>query len=239
MSNQEDLRKKEIQQLFDGFPKPERKLEVVLKTDSAGTQEALVSAVKAFHLSEVAIEVIHADIGHVSKSDLFLAQTAGRLVVGLNVDILPKIKELAKEYQVEVRLYDVIYKLLNDLKEIAESLALPKEKERLIGKAKVIALFPGSRRGVILGCQVFEGKLALRQKFRLISAPGTVYAGIIGSLQIERDPVKEAKAGQQVGLKIEDFKRAQIGDLVESFEVERSKRRMRWQAKGGVFGYLG
>jgi translation initiation factor IF-2 len=222
-----------------GSSNPEQKLEVVLKTDTVGTQEAIVSAVKAFQIPRVAIEVVHADIGQVSKSDLFLAQTAGRLVIGFNVDVLPKIKELAKDHHVEVRLYDVIYRLLNDLKEIARSLVLREEEERVIGKAKVIALFPGGRRAIILGCQVIEGNLAVGQEFRLISAPGPVYTGIIESLHIEKDAVKEAKAGQQVGLKIENFKRAQIGDLVESFKVERARMPIRWQPRGGVFPHLG
>jgi translation initiation factor IF-2 len=217
--------------------KPDLKLDIVLKADSMGTQEAVVSAIEGLHTPGVAIGVIHADVGHVSQSDLFLAETGSRLVMGLNVDILPKTKEMAKEHQVEVRLHDVIYKFLEDLKEIAESLVLPQEEERVLGRAKVIALFSGGKKGVILGCEVLDGSLAVGRKFRVISAPGIVYTGTIDSLHIEKDAVKEAKVGQQVGLKVEDFKRARTGDLVETFEVVRLKKHIRWQPKGGVFRY--
>jgi translation initiation factor IF-2 len=240
MIEKEQLRlskKDEIPALFQGPAKQERKLEIVLKTDSVGSEEAVVSAIKALHTPEAAIEVIHADIGHVSKSDLFLAESGSRLVMGFNVDMLPRIKDLAKEHQVEVRLYDVIYKFLDDLKKITESLSMPEEKEQVVGRARVIALFPGGRKGIILGCQVLEGRLALGRKFRLISAPGPVYAGTIDSLHIEKDAVKEAAVGQQVGLKIQNFTRARVGDLVESFEVTRPKRSFRWQPRGGVFRY--
>jgi translation initiation factor IF-2 len=217
--------------------KPDLKLDIVLKADSMGTQEAVVSAIEGCHTPGVAIDVIHADVGHVSQSDLFLAETGSRLVMGLNVDILPKTKEMAKEHQVEVRLHDVIYKFLEDLKEIAESLVLPQEEERVLGRAKVIALFSGGKKGVILGCEVLDGSLAVGRKFRVISAPGIVYTGTIDSLHIEKDAVKEAKVGQQVGLKVEDFKRARTGDLVETFEVVRLKKHIRWQPRGGVFRY--
>jgi translation initiation factor IF-2 len=230
-------KKDEIPGLFQGHPKQERKLEIILKTDSIGSEEALVSAVRGLHTSDVAIEVIHSDIGHVSKSDLFLAETGSRLVLGFNVDILPKIKELAKEHQVEVRLYSVIYKFVDDLKKIAESLTPIEEKEQVIGRAKVIALFPGGRKGIILGCQVLDGSLALGQKFRLISVPGPVHMGTIDSLHIEKDAVREAAAGQQVGLKIHNFNKARVGDLVESFEVAHPKKPFRWQPRGGVFRY--
>jgi len=215
--------------------KPDMKLDIVLKADSMGTQEAVVSAIGALQTPGVKIDVIHAEVGHVSKSDLFLAETGSRLVMGLNVDILPKTKEMAKEHQIEVRLHNVIYKFLDDLKQIAESLTLPEEEERVLGKARVIALFSGGKKGIILGCEVLEGRLALGQKFRVISAPGTVYTGTIESLHIEKDAVKEAKLGQQVGVKVEGFKRARAGDIVESYEVERPKKNRRWQPRGDVF----
>jgi len=217
--------------------KPDLKLDIVLKADSMGTQEAVVSAIEGFHTPGVAIDVIHADVGHISQSDLFLAETGSRLVMGLNVDILPKTKEMAKEHQVEVRLHDVIYKFLDDLKAIAGSLVLPEEEERVLGRAKVIALFSGGKKSVILGCEVLDGSLVIGQKFRVISAPGIVYTGTIDSLHIEKEAVKEAKVRQQVGLKVEGFKRARTGDLVESFEVVRLKKHIRWQPRGGVFRY--
>jgi len=166
-----------------------------------------------------------------------MAKNASRLVVGFNVDILPKVKEQAKELQVEVRLYDVIYRLMDDLKKTASSLLPKEEREEITGRARVIALFPGGRRSLILGCEVLEGSLALGKKFRVISAPGPVYEGTVESLHIEKNEVKEAKTGQQVGLKIPEFKRAKIGDLVECYVAIRPKGPACWEPRGGVFRY--
>jgi translation initiation factor IF-2 len=229
----EHVGRAETQRALQVLSKPARKLDLILKTDSMGTRETIVSAIEVLDIPDTEVEV-HADIGHISKSDLFLAETGSRLVMGFNVNTLPKVDALAKERQVEVRLYRVIPNLLVELKEILRSLTLPEEEERVLGRAKVIALFPGGKDAIILGCQVLEGRLALGQKYRIISAPGVVYTGNLDSLQIERDPVKEAGVGRQVGIKIPGFKRGRIGDIVESMEVIRPKSSPRWQPRGGV-----
>jgi translation initiation factor IF-2 len=215
-----------------------RKLEIILKADSMGTREAVVSAIESMSTpAEVELEIIQAGVGNVSKSDLLMAEAGSRLIIGFNVDILPRVKELAKEHQVEVRLYRVIYNLVDDLKKIASSLTKTEENEKVTGKATVIAVFPGGRKSVILGCRVDEGVLAVGKRFRLISDPGPVYSGTVESLHIEKDSVQQAKPGQQVGLKISGFKRAKIGDFVECFEVERPRKQAMWVPKGGVFRF--
>ncbi|MBW2136526.1 MAG: hypothetical protein JRH06_03105 [Deltaproteobacteria bacterium] len=120
------------------------------------------------------------------------------------------------------------------MKEIAETFAPVKDQEKITGRARIIALFKGRQKGIILGCEVLEGSLALGKRFRLVSEPGTVYVGTIESLHIEENAVEEAIKGQQVGLKIKGFKRAKKGDLVECFEI-LTRRRRTWQPRGGVF----
>ena len=211
-----------------------KRLEIVLKTDSFGTREAILSSIKALIVPKVDIEIIHSDIGNISKKDLFLAEAASRLVIGFDVDILPKVKEIAKERQVEVRLYGVIYNLVDDLRKTASSLVPEEEQEAITGRAKVIAVFPGGRKSVILGCEVTDGTLAVGKKFRVISAPGPVYEGTVESLHIEKNEVREARPGQQVGLKIPEFKRAKIGDLVECFETVAARRAQPWGPAGEI-----
>ena len=212
-----------------------KKLEIVLKCDSVGSLEAVISSLKTLENPDVEITPIHSGIGGISKSDLLMALTGSRLVVGFNVALLPKMERLSKEKGVEIRLYEVIYKLTEDLNKVARSLVHHGEEEKITGKAKVIALFKSSRKGTILGCEVLEGILARGKNFRVISAMGPVSSGKIESLHIEKDAVKEAKAGQKVGLKISDFAKAKMGDLVETYEKTRPEASARWHPKGRVF----
>jgi translation initiation factor IF-2 len=213
-----------------------KRLEIVLKCDSVGSLEAVVSSLEFLESPEVAVSPFHTGIGAISKSDLLMALTGSRLVVGFNVGLLPKMEQLSKEKGVEIRLYDVIYKLTQDLSQIAGGLIRREEKEEVItGKAKVIALFKSSRKGSILGCDVLQGALVQGKKFRIISAMGPVYSGKIESLHIEKDAVKEAKKGQKVGLKITDFNQAKKGDLVETYEKQKSEASATWHPRGRVY----
>jgi translation initiation factor IF-2 len=209
-------------------------LEIVLKCDSVGTQEAVISSLEKMEQGGLGIEVIHAGIGPVSQSDLFLAMAGSRLVVAFGVDVLPRIERLSKEKGVEVRIYETIYALTEDLRKIVSSL-IPKEpQEKITGRGKVIALFKSTRKGMILGCEVLEGQFAVGKAFRVISTPGIVYSGKIQSLHIEQDAVNKAEPGRQVGVKIADFNRGRLGDLVECFEMVRVRDEAAWKAKGGI-----
>lgn len=209
-------------------------LEVVVKADTVGTLEAARRAIAEVQVEGVHLEVLHPGVGEVAKSDLLMALTGSRLVLGFGVDVMPRVEDFAKEQGVEVRLYDVIYELTHDLEEIARGLVPPAESEKILGQARVIARFKGSRKGVILGCEVQKGRLAVGRPFRVITAMGPVYAGTIESLHIEDHAVRQAQVGQQVGLKISDFRDAGVGDLVESYEPVSGQRPPRWGPTGGV-----
>jgi translation initiation factor IF-2 len=176
--------------------------------------------------------VFHAGIGPVNKSDIFMAESGSRLIIGYDVGVEQKIEPMLSEHGVDVRLYDVIYLLTDDVRDIAASLIKNEdEEEKIKGKARVIALFKSSRKGIILGCQVEKGRLAHGDFFRVIKAMGPVYSGKIESLHIEKNAVQVAKQGQQVGLKITDFKKVSIGDFVESYSPVSKKERF-WSPKG-------
>ena len=206
------------------------KFEVVLKCDSTDILEAVKSAVWTSMPAGIQFAILHAGIGAITKSDVFMAETGSRLIIGFNVDVSLKNEHRLEQSGVEIRIYDVIYKLVEDLKMIAASL-LPiqqQDDELILGEAKVIALFKSRRRGIILGCEIEKGRLNINQRFRVISAMGPVYSGIIESLHIEKDAVTSAHPGQQVGLKIKDFKRVHIGDKVESFKTVTAKNPHPW-----------
>ena len=215
------------------------KLEIVLKCESTGSLEAVRAAILATAPAGISINVFHAGIGQVNKSDIFMAESGSRLIIGYGIGVIQNIEPLLSQYGVEVRLYDVIYHLTENVKEIAASLILNEEKEEktIIGSARVIALFKSSRRGIILGCEVEKGHLAHGDYFQVITAMGPVYSGKIESLHIKNDAVKIAKKGQQVGLKISNFKKASVGDFVESYRPTSKKKKQAWSPQGLLISF--
>jgi translation initiation factor IF-2 len=220
-----------------GAPKPPAeskrpKLEIVLKADSAGSLEALVKAISEMPLSETDINILRSSIGDINKSDILLAETGSRLVLGFQVDLLPELENALREHRVEVRLYTVIYDVTSDIEALAEAIARPALEEEIIGSAKVIALFKSSRRGIIIGCEVLGGHLAVGQHFRVITSMGPAYSGRIESIHMEDKAIQKAVPGQKVGIKINDFNKARAGDLVESFKT--SRKTPVWEPSGRV-----
>ena len=212
----------------------QNKLEVVLKCDVAGTAEAISASLAEIKVAGVQIDLIQTGIGNVSKSDVLMARTGNKLVLGFNVDITPKLEQEIKEFGVEVRLYDTIYKLVEDLRKIAQSFIVEEPEEKITGKARIIATFKSSRKGMIIGCEVYEGSIEMGKDFRVITAMGPAYFGKIASLEIEKQSVKTGKPGQQVGIKLEGWNKAKIGDLLECYESLPQKGGRPWQPRSGV-----
>lgn len=211
--------------------RPAGKLELVVKAESSGSLEAVLSAIAAIHLPFPPITIIHQGIGAVNKTDILNAETGSRLVIGFEVETLPHMREICRENNVEVRLYTVIYRLTEDLRRIAESLLPADQQETITGSATVIALFKSSRHGIILGCEVTTGRIKLGDRFRVITAMGPAFSGRVESLHIGKNTVTEAKQNQQVGIKIRDFHQAHQGDLVECFVQKKSQTRP-WRPSG-------
>jgi translation initiation factor IF-2 len=210
------------------------KLEFVLKCDSAGSVEAVSAGVLKIVPPEADINIIHSGIGYINESDILVAETGSRLIAGFQVGVLPGIDRELKEHAVEARLYDVIYKLTDDIKSISESIIPPVTQEEILGTARVIALFKSCRKGTIIGCEVMNGHLAVGKDFRIISAIGPVYAGKIESVHIEKNAVQNVHTGQKAGIKIKDFNKVKIGDIVESYHSPSLKKARSWHPTGGI-----
>jgi translation initiation factor IF-2 len=209
-------------------------LELVIKADAVGSVEAVTQCVRGVAVPGVEIRLVESGLGEVTKSDVLMAATSSRLVIGFTVGIGPRVEEYAREQGVEIRLYRVIYEISRDLEEIARSLVPRPPQERITARADVIALFKSTRKGIILGCAVREGVVAVGKHFRVIDAAGPIYEGIVGSLHVGPSAVREARVGQQVGLQILDFQKARVGDLVECFEIASPVGPRPWTPQGGV-----
>ncbi len=194
------------------------KLDIVLKCDSAGSLEAVTENILKIVNPDVDITIIHGEIGNIHKSDVLMADTGSRLIIGFQVGMEPGVKNELEEAGINVRFYDVIYKLTEDIKSMAEGMAPHIVEENITGSAKVIALFKSGRKDIIVGCKILNGSLALHQHFRIISAMGPVHTGTIESMHIADKIVNKAVMGQEVGIKIRNFKKIKVGDLMETYK---------------------
>ncbi len=238
MSHRKKTKRKKIQETPAQQQAEQRttaNLEVIVKGDGAGPLEAVCSGIEELEVDGVSIRIIRRGVGDVNKTDVLHAETGSRLIVGFNVDVLPRVNEVCRDHDVEVRLYNVIYRLVEDVQMIAASIRPEEEAgEEVIGTARVIALFKGSRHGTILGSEVLSGSLTVGSRFHLISGMGPIYTGIIESLHIEKATVNKATPGQQVGLKIKNFDRGKVGDLIECFKKEKKKPQTAWKPEGKI-----
>ena len=221
-------------QTTSGAPQP--KLEIVLKCDTTGSLEAIKAAILDALPPQVEIEIIHSGIGTINKSDVFLAETGSHLIIGFNTDVDSKAESCMKTSNIEIRLFQIIYRLMEDVKSIASSLDTSQsgDNETILASARVIALFKSCRKGIIIGCEVEEGNLSIGQDFRVITAMGPIYSGKIESLHIGRDPVRQARIGQQVGIKIKNFNKVHKGDIVESFQTTQSRPNKPWTPQSSI-----
>jgi translation initiation factor IF-2 len=208
-------------------------IKLVLKCDTMGSVEAVSTLLSNLKMPEAEVELIHSGVGNVTKQDLLMALTGSRLVVGFNVGVAPKLEQWVKEHGVEIRLYDIIYRLAEDLKAIGQSLAPVETEDKVTGKCEVIATFKSKKGGVILGCQVVEGAIQVGKHFRVVTAMGPVHSGRIESMQIEKQAIREAKLGQQVGVQVSGSNLGKVGDFIECYD-EITPKKTAWSPRGDI-----
>lgn len=209
-----------LEKLFEKLKEGELKeLKIVLKADTQGTLEALKSSLQKLSTDKVKVSVIRAGIGAISESDVMLASASDAIVIGFNVKPTSQAKEVAKKEGVDIRFYDVIYHLLEDIKKAMAGLLEPRYEEVITGIAEVRATFKISKVGVVAGCYVKEGVIHRNNQVRVIRDGVVVFTGKIASLKRFKEDVKEVGAGYECGIKIEDFNDVKVGDLIEAFEI--------------------
>lgn len=212
------LGEKEESLLFSPSPKrasvkdflsgEEEGLRVILKTDTLGTKEAILPI-----LSKKA-EIVSSGIGDITQSDVFLAKTSQAPILGFNVNLLPEIRKLAQNEGVKIKIYDVIYKLLEEVEEIAEFLKEVK-KEKILGKAEIIAQFEVKKKK-IAGARVLEGRIARGDRVKILRGDKEIAQGRIVSLRYKREDIPKAEIGQECGIGFSQKLDFQVGDVVKS-----------------------
>ena len=199
-------------------------LNIIIKADVQGSVEAVQQSLEKLTNEEVKINVIHGAVGAINESDIVLADVSNAIIIGFNVRPSQMIIDKAKETGVDIRLYSVIYNAIEDVENAMKGMLAPKIEEVVWGHAEVRQLFKVSGIGTIGGCYVTDGKIMRSSNVRVIRDDVVVYTGVLGSLQHEKDSVKEVVSGHECGLTVEKYNDIKIGDVIEAFGNVEVKR---------------
>ena len=200
-------------------------LRIVLKADTQGSVEAIVNALKQIETKKVDLEIIHSAVGPISESDILLASASEAVVVGFNVKVETMAVPAAKREGVQVKLYSIIYELLDQMKDAMAGLLEPELRETVIGHAEVKQIFQLSR-GIVAGCLVTDGRIARAARARILRKRQPVYDGGISTLRRFQDDVKEVRSGLECGIKLGDFSEYQVGDVIECYQLEQIAQKL-------------
>ena len=200
-------------------------LRIVLKADTQGSVEAIVNALKQIETKKIDLEIIHSAVGPISESDILLASASDAVIIGFNVKVESMAVPAAKREGVQVKLYSIIYELLDQIKDAMAGLLDPELRETVIGHAEVKQIFNLSR-GIVAGCLVTDGRIARVARARILRKRQPVYDGGISTLRRFQDDVKEVRSGLECGIKLGDFNEYQVGDVIECYQLEQIAQKL-------------
>ena len=200
-------------------------LRLVLKCDAQGSLEALVASLGQIQSKKIDLEMIHAGVGPISESDILLASASDAVVVGFNIKVESNAVGAAKREGVQVKLYSIIYELIDQMKEAMAGLLDPEHRETVIGHAEVKQVFQLSR-GIVAGCLVTDGRVSRTARARVVRRRQPVYDGGLSTLRRFQDDVKEVRVGLECGIKLGDFNEYQVGDVIECYQLEQVAQKL-------------
>jgi len=213
-----------LDNLFASIDSETKEINVVLKTDVRGSEEAVRNALQKIDVDGVKVKVIRSGIGTITESDVVLAQASNAIILGFCVAPSNSTKEMAKEYGVDIRLYTIIYKLVEEMEAAMKGMLAPVYEEKIIGNVEIRQIFKFSKVGNIAGSYVTDGIVKKDAKCRLIRDGIVVVDTKIASLQREKDQAKEVKKGFECGITLENYSDIKIGDTLEIYEEVEVKR---------------
>ncbi|HEX6042699.1 translation initiation factor IF-2, partial [Longimicrobium sp.] len=199
-------------------------LNLVIKGDVDGSVQALSDSLEQLSTAEVRVQVVHRGVGAINESDVLLASTSGAIVVGFHVRPTGEARNVAEREDVDIRLYNIIYEAVAEVRAAMEGLLSPEEREIMLGTAEVRQLFKVPRVGTVAGCMVTSGVLDRRGKIRVVRDAVQVYEGELGSLKRFKDDAREVREGFECGLNINNFNDIKVGDILECYRVEEVAR---------------
>jgi len=203
-----------------------KELNLIIKGDVDGSVEALTDSLQKLSTDEVQVNVIHKAVGPISESDVLLATASDAIILGFQVRPSLQAKNLAINEEIEIKLYSIIYKAIDEIKAAMEGLLAPKFEEVIVGNIEIREVFKISKIGTVAGCYVLDGLVKRSNDIRIIREGVVIYTGEIGALKRFKDDVSEVKFGYECGLSIKKFNNLEVGDVIEAYEERELKRKL-------------
>ncbi|MGC8977160.1 MAG: translation initiation factor IF-2 [Candidatus Ratteibacteria bacterium] len=217
-----------LKDLYEEIKKGEvKELNIVLKTDFYNSIDAIKNVINKIPQNEIKIDIIHSGTGPISESDVLLASASNGVVIGFKVPVEPKAKELAKRENVEIRTYEIIYEIGDDIIKAIEGMLEPEIKEELLGQAVVKKVFKLGKNLTVAGCLVVDGKIVRNSKTKIIRNGRVIFEGVITSLKRFKDNVNEVSYNNECGIGIENFNDFQEGDIIQSYTMVEVPRKIK------------
>ena len=220
----QERKKVSLEDLFTAYEKGEAKsLNLVLKADVQGSLEPILNELDKLGKGEIAINVLYSETGNIGENDVMLASASKAIILGFSVQAEVPARRLAETEGVDVRLYDIIYRLTEDIEKALKGMLAPEFVEKHIGKAQVLKVFGISKIGKIAGCRVLEGELRRNGKVRMKRGADIVFEGDLSSLKHEKEDVREVRTGFECGVGFRNFHDIEPGDIIECYVLEKSE----------------
>ena len=212
-----------LDDLFNQIKSGQKEINVVLKADVRGSEEAVRSALTKIDVEGVRVNVIRSGIGTITESDVTLASASNAIIIGFNVVATNNTAEVAKEYNVEIRCYTIIYKVIEDMELAMKGMLEPTFEEKALGNAEIRQIFTFSKVGKISGSYVTDGSIIQNKKARVIRDGVIIYDGSIASIQRGKESAKEVKKGFECGITLENYSDIKEGDIISCYEMVEVK----------------
>lgn len=197
---------------------------LLIKGDVQGSVEAIISALDKLGTDEVRARIVHSGAGGITESDVSLAETSGAAMIGFNVRANPQARAAAEAAGIEIRYYNIIYNLVDDVKAAMSGLLSPERRETFIGNAEILEVFNITKTDKVAGCRVTEGKVERGAGVRLIRDNVVIHEGTLKTLKRFKDEVAEVPGGQECGMAFQNYEDMRVGDIIECFRVEMVTR---------------
>jgi len=214
-----------LEQMMSQLKSAGRKdLALIVKADVQGSLEAVIGAIEKLATDEVGARVIHSGVGGITESDVTLAEASGVPIIGFNVRAHKEAREAAERAGIELRYYNIIYDLVDDVKKAMSGLLAPTVRETMLGNATILEIFKVSKVGNVAGCRVTDGVVERGANVRLIRDSVVVHEGKLSQLKRFKDDAREVVAGQECGMAFENYQDMKVGDVIECYRVETVQR---------------